>query len=277
MFLYAGEVSNWDLVMQDIVRRGEGDADSLKHERIMETVHDAYERRLASWASDPLLMPLGTNIGELRSKGLAMFGEKNMEKLLARITEAADGYTDKVLMLGWGDGPRNFVLHEENRDGSVSHAPSGFAAIGSGAAVALSQLHLLGQAKHTTLEETLYRIAAAKFAAEHAEGVGESTTIYVTWKKTDADGDYSPGRFIRTKEKQSLREIWEEWGKPTMPGEFPLAQRRSSFGKLRAIVHSSLIPSYVFDESSSTVRNFRMMRDDLISMQSASQKSKDSQ
>lgn len=271
LFLYAGQVGNWELMMQDMALLSQKDPACLSHERIADTVHRAFERRLAAWASDPLLMPLGTNIQELREKGVAMFGEGNVKKLMSRIIEAAHEYNDSVLLIGWGDNPLNFVLHEENRDGSTSHAPSGFAAIGSGAPVALSQLHILGQARHSTLEETLYRVAAAKFAAEHVEGVGESTVIHIAWKKMDQDADSRLGRFVRTREKDALREIWEEWGKPKLPGSLPAGQPRTTFSSLSAILKISDLPRHIFDPDCELKRHFQLVKDSL----QANEKKKD--
>ncbi|MGH9794972.1 MAG: hypothetical protein ACRD5G_09385 [Candidatus Acidiferrales bacterium] len=261
MFLHSGFPSNFDLMTLDLLECSVQESESLRPENIIATVHAGFRRRLAAWASDRLLMPLGTNLAELREKGVAMFGEKNVGQLMSRIIEAAEDWPDQLLLVGWGHGPRHFILHEENKDGSLSHVPSGFAAIGSGAAVAMSQLHLLGQAPHSTLEETLYRVAAAKFTAEHAEGVGVSTTFHVTWKQRPEDGTRDSGRFLRNKEKDTLRAIWHEYGNPRMPDGFSTPTLRTPFTELSAILRRSEVPAYIYDEETGATRNVRLMKD----------------
>jgi hypothetical protein len=100
----------------------------------------------------------------------------------------------------------------------VSHSLLGYAAIGSGGSTAASQLLMLKHARHSSLTETLYSVAAAKFSAEAADGVGQNTVIRVAWKRKDSDSrDQPPGRFIQLQEIDVLRAMWLESGKPKVP------------------------------------------------------------
>ena len=115
--------------------------------------------------------------------------------------------------MGKGKGRSNDLLREHV--GEESHKLHGFSAIGSGADVAMSQLMLLGQKRSSTLADTLYCVAAAKFASEHSNGlgVGERTSMHVSWKRgeTDPKGEVVVQR-ISEAEVASLRAIWNEQG-----------------------------------------------------------------
>jgi hypothetical protein len=101
-----------------------------------------------------------------------------------------------------------------DREGLASHALDGIAAIGSGADVAMSTMLVLGQNRGMTLEETLYSVASAKFAAERCEGVGRTTTMFVSWKRTESDPEKSRGgNFVHPPQvdeiKESVGQIWQ--------------------------------------------------------------------
>lgn len=87
---------------------------------------------------------------------------------------------------------------------------------------ALSTLMLLGHSKFSSLEETIYAVAAAKFIAEKSEheGVGPSTAMYVTHKRTASDPTGEPpGAHIQPEEMAALRDAWEKYGKPRIPDQ----------------------------------------------------------
>jgi hypothetical protein len=84
----------------------------------------------------------------------------------------------------------------------------------------MSALMNLKQARHSTLGDTIYAVAAAKFASEMTEddSVGQRTSMYVTWRRTDSDPpEKPPGRFLDDDELKELRAVWEEHGRPKMP------------------------------------------------------------
>ncbi len=77
---------------------------------------------------------------------------------------------------------------------------------------------LLGHNRSRRLEDTIYAVAAGKFAAELADGVGKDTSLLVTWKRRDANSEKRvAGKFIEPKEIEKLHEIWEECGRPKVP------------------------------------------------------------
>jgi hypothetical protein len=68
------------------------------------------------------------------------------------------------------------------------------------------------------LEETIYAVAAAKFAAERCDGVGEETRMFVTWKRRSSDPERKlAGNFVQPDKVQELRKLWEKYGKPSVP------------------------------------------------------------
>lgn len=100
----------------------------------------------------------------------------------------------------------------------ASHALDGIVAIGSGTDVAMSTMLVLGQNRAMTLEETLYSVASAKFAAERCEGVGRTTTMFVSWKRTDNDPENRrSGNFVHPPTNGRAKEGWDKYGKPRIP------------------------------------------------------------
>lgn len=85
---------------------------------------------------------------------------------------------------------------------------------------ALSTLLLLGQSRQSLLVDTLYNVAAAKFSTEKSydQDVGQNTSMFVQWKRTDGDDDAGlPGKWISDVHVGRLRELWEEHGRPKFP------------------------------------------------------------
>jgi hypothetical protein len=122
-----------------------------------------------------------------------------------------------LLAVGWGESPRSVVLYEVSSNGDFDHRLSGMATIGAGCDVALSTMMLLGQSRDSSLAETLYTVAAAKFASEKStEGdVGKKTSMWVAWKRTQADAvDPPPGKRVQEEDIIKLYKLWDVYGRP---------------------------------------------------------------
>jgi 20S proteasome alpha/beta subunit len=91
------------------------------------------------------------------------------------------------------------------------HDRFGYAAIGSGALRALLALSSYPFKRGLPLSEAIFGIAAAKFAAEGAEGVGEETILTVLEANTRTSGIF-PNQTIPV-----LRKMWRDL--PRFPGE----------------------------------------------------------
>jgi hypothetical protein len=158
---------------------------------------------------------------EFKTDGLEMFGEETFNRLTERIDSGANYFNDQLLAIGYGDNENAANIFEVGPT-LASHALSGVAAIGSGAEVALANVLLLKQARHRQLSDTIYAVAAAKFAAEmaHESDVGNTTLMYVGWKRTETDRpDKPPGAFLDQDEIVALRDVWEKHGKPRIPAQ----------------------------------------------------------
>ena len=84
----------------------------------------------------------------------------------------------------------------------------------------MSTLINLKQARHSSLGDTLYAVASAKFSAEMTEddSVGQRTTMFIAWRRGDNDApEKPPGQFLDVDELTGLRSLWEEHGRPKMP------------------------------------------------------------
>jgi hypothetical protein len=235
-FLYSGEPSNTDLIFEELRIETIQNREALSRENIHDTVSCAFKKRLAKWSADRNLCPYGFQMQEFLTKGKENFGEAKFAELCRNIEKDTENFRDELLVIGYGKSHHAAMLYEVNVYGENSHALTGLATIGSGRAVAMSTLLLLGCGRDTPFEDTLYAVAAAKFAAERCDGVGKDTTMFVTHKRTDKDkAGIPPGRFIPPEDVEILRDIWEKYSRPKIPDDallklHQIAQRAGSGG-----------------------------------------------
>jgi hypothetical protein len=125
-------------------------------------------------------------------------------------------------------------------DGDRDHQYAGISAIGSGSEVALSTMMLLGQSRDSSLLQTLYTVAAAKFASEKStEGdIGRKTSIFVTWKRTEADAEKPPIKFLEDAHVEQLYKLWDRYGRPQI-SDFVLLPVHQILQTLRVKYHPS--------------------------------------
>jgi hypothetical protein len=214
IFMFAGQLTNSDLIM-DGIREGFA---AGGEENIKALVRRAYRNRFAQWSADRFLSQYGLDMKEFTTKGVETFGEARFGELSRAIDQDAGNYQEQVLVVGWEKERKIPLIFSMSRDGLASQALDGIAAIGSGADVATSTMLVLRQSRFMTLEETIYSVAAAKFAAENCEGVGKTTTMFVSWKRTDDDPKGRPaGNFVQPADLEELRKMWERYGKTRIP------------------------------------------------------------
>jgi ATP-dependent protease HslVU (ClpYQ) peptidase subunit len=214
IFMFAGQLTNSDLIMdgirEDFAAEDKGNIKAI--------VRRAYRKRFAQWSADRFLSQYDLDMKEFTTKGVETFGEARFGELSRAIDQDAANYQEQVLVVGWEKERKIPLIFSVSRDGLASHALDGIAAIGSGADVAISTMLVLEQSRHMTLEETIYSVAAAKFAAENCEGVGKKTTMFISWKRTDDDPKGRPaGNFVQPEDLEELRRMWERHGKPRIP------------------------------------------------------------
>jgi ATP-dependent protease HslVU (ClpYQ) peptidase subunit len=219
-FLFAGQLSSTEMTMES-VRHADTKSDSaLTRENICETVREAYRKHSEQWSAIRHLAPFGLNMSDFLQKGRKFLGSKVAESLSSAIREDyLQNFHDEILVVGWGFSPRAATIYSISPSGDQLHGKDGLAAIGSGAEAALSTLMLLGHDASSSLEHAVYAVAAAKFSSE-GHGIGRDTRMWIGRKRlsTDSASD-TPGTMLNPDEIESLRGIWEKYGKPRIPSE----------------------------------------------------------
>jgi ATP-dependent protease HslVU (ClpYQ) peptidase subunit len=212
IFMFAGQLSNADLMM-DAIRPVQ-----FSPQEVKTLVRRAYRKRMAQWSVDRYLLQYEMDMEEFKTDGRNIFGEERFAELSRSIEQDSVNYQEQVLVVGWATSKTQPIFFGMDREGLASHALDGIAAIGSGADVAMSTMLVLGQNRGMTLEDTLYSVASAKFAAERCEGVGQTTTMFVSWKRTETDPEKSrSGNFVHPPQMDEIRKVWDRYGKPRIP------------------------------------------------------------
>jgi hypothetical protein len=137
-----------------------------------------FQRQLAK---DLVLSPYNLDIDGLIAKRQEL-GDALYERLMGDVARVQVGFEMLVFGFDKYEIPRVFTISNPTADNPsfVNHfSDTGFAAIGSGGYLADSQLFGASQYVATTLEETVYNVCAAKFAAESASDVGPTTYVRI--------------------------------------------------------------------------------------------------
>jgi 20S proteasome alpha/beta subunit len=232
LVLYAGMPANTALIiaaLREIVK------DKPTSENVRQVFYAAYCRRKGLLSSFPSLSSYDMSLETFKEDGLKIFGKSEFTRLSQEIAQTGTAFNEQLLVIGWGKTPHAVMLYEVSPDGDRDHHYSGIAAIGSGSEVALSTMMLLGQSRDSSLAETMYTVAAAKFASEKSigEDVGRKTSIYITWKRTAEDAtDKPPGKFIEEADIKKLYALWDRYGRPRISGQIflPVNQILQSIG-----------------------------------------------
>jgi len=169
----------------------------------------AFQRHLIEMRQDAVLGGYGMSMEDFLRNGKRRFADKQFQSMCERM-EAIDPKCE-FLVYGFDSQKRPHMFHVDNAgtDGVLDRP--GFSAIGSGKWAAETILYYLGQSIDKTLEETIFNVCAAKFAAERAVGIGPHTYLYVKrfnstlfqWKFKMIDDE--------------IRKAWNEQGAPRVP------------------------------------------------------------
>jgi hypothetical protein len=192
----------------------------IKREHIKGAISEAYSRFITKVSTYPVLSPWNMSVDYFTKHGRREFGTVVFQRMAGQIAENQARLDSSILLVGWGKAKASALIFEINSSAFASHDLGGaFEAIGSGKDIARSYLLLLGQTRDSSLSETLYNVAAAKFMAEKSQGqfVGETTTMHVSWKSESDDPERPAGNFLEMNEVDALRKIWEEHGRPRTP------------------------------------------------------------
>jgi hypothetical protein len=214
LVLYAGAPSNTSLIIDTI---HEVTQEKLTRANVQATLRTAYQRRKGLLSSFPSLSSYDETLEKFQESGLKRFGKYEFGRISQEIARNGREFEEQLLAVGWGDSPASVMLYEVSSNGDFDHRLSGIAAIGIGCDVALSTMMLLGQSRDSSLAETLYTVAAAKFASEKStEGdVGKKTSMYITWKRTQTDAiNPPPGNLVQEEHITELHKLWDAYGRP---------------------------------------------------------------
>lgn len=167
----------------------------------------AFQQHLSEVATNQVLGRFGINMKEFLKTGKKQLDPATFAALSDEIRKVQ---TDlQFLVYGFDkDGtPHLFKVFCPGVD-AVFDKP-GFAAIGSGESASDALLYYFNQARHRTLEETVFNVCAAKFMAERA-GVGQDTFLFVS--------QYGSAGFShKSTLVNDIRTEWESGGRPRVP------------------------------------------------------------
>ena len=140
---------------------------------IQSTVSEVYKSMFSEFSSGYLSRYGLSGISEFRSSGLSHFGEKFYE-----ICQAIDKYDLGMELLGYGFDPDGspHIFDVLNPGIVTNHDLLGYSVIGSGSYMATASLRR--RKIPYDRKSVAYRLLEAKFSAETASGVGESTTLF---------------------------------------------------------------------------------------------------
>ena len=207
--MFAGDPSRFPTLM-DRVREVLGDVRNtrLTLGTVTAAFESAYRLELLNLIEVDILRPYGLAHDEFIRKGKRLLGEVRFNHVMDQVVAVDLGI--EVLVAGL-DGTGQTQLFSVSSRGLVTQAALPYHAIGAGAPVALGTLYPLTYfpTPMPDLTETVYRVCAAKFAAETVPSVGKSTHAMII----------SPmaGTWTLLMEIDRLRELWLTKGQPPVP------------------------------------------------------------
>lgn len=179
----------------------------------------AYQRHLAEMREDAVLSGYKMTCEDFAKHGKRRFTERTYEDLRARM-EAIEPKSE-FLVFGFDSTKRPHIFCVEGVGTDRVLDKPGFCAIGSGKWAADAILFYLEQSIDKTLEETIFNVCAAKFAAERY-GVGKHTYLFVK-RRGSIMFSWKSGML------EDIRKAWEEKGAPRVPaGVIEAIKQRSA-------------------------------------------------
>lgn len=178
-----------------------GDAGPIVSEiEAKKAVQAAYEKELSERFFREHLARFGYgSITEFRQSGFTEMGKDlyhHYAKELARFDLGLE-----LLVYGFDEGGKRHLFEVANPGKIISHNLRGFAAIGSGALMALAAFNR--RPISSGLPETIYRLLDAKFSSETAPEVGKKTHVFLMNNKRKFS-------VMSSDEVAKIRAIWDE-------------------------------------------------------------------
>ena len=139
----------------------------------------AYAYRLQRKVETEILGPIGYGFEEFKEKGLAQLGQQDFTRLLYEIQQQRLGL--EVLVSGF-DRTEPHIFSVTSPGKITYYSQVGFWAVGSGDTHALgSFFNARNPLSSLDRASTLYRVCEAKFNAENAVGVGQTTCVMIVY------------------------------------------------------------------------------------------------
>jgi hypothetical protein len=165
----------------------------------------AYASELVAFGDTEYLAPLGLSRTEFLNDGLRYLGDIEFTRILRKLSKVRLGTS--LLIFGFDDGGGHIAYTTETGRVYRRDNKPAFYAIGSGASAALGLLNLDPDfwAYTFEIEPMLYKLCAAKFAAQAAvRTVGDKTIAMVCSQQPD-------GRdvvFLFDEQLRAIRDLW---------------------------------------------------------------------
>lgn len=174
--MFAGDVGRFSQIHEramTILRQGD---QRVNRVAVSDALRQAYAAELSQMAGDYLRPFEGLHAFEL--EGRARFGDDLFQKFVHHI-RALDTEVE-ILVLGFAGGYDIPVLMTMSGRGEIQPEELTYTAIGSGSEAAIVTLDCNSEFTHSSdIGEIVYRICAAKFTAEVADGVGKDTVVAI--------------------------------------------------------------------------------------------------
>ncbi len=193
---FAGDTS-WFLPIREAIRAITTDDSS--GDEVVEAARAGYVAQRRRVFEQTVLSPFGLDVPSLLSKGRAIFGEDEFNRLCCALTDF--DFRFQLVLGGWSKAKQQTRLVSiENPGVVIDHFIEGAVAIGEGAALAAGHLWATYN-RYGSRERALYRVVEAKFISEATRSVGPDTTVFVM----DFDGGI---RHVLNDNCEKLRVVW---------------------------------------------------------------------
>jgi hypothetical protein len=176
-------------------------------------VDNAYSEQLQAQIENKILRKRGYNTDSFQK----LAKNRCTSEVYARVWDqiGKEKFSLTLMVTGHDENGSGHIWLVDGESAPASYNSISFWAIGSGASAALSRiaLYLSKHREFTSLEEALYVAVTAKFAAESAENVGRSTSVFINkhWKH-EVDSI-----LVGENAVLAMRTHWDTHGVPPVP------------------------------------------------------------
>jgi hypothetical protein len=219
------DVRNWTLLFSGpmgdglaITRAFKERVEGLEHESanaVISIADAVFHERINYLSSYPVLLPFNLTYEKFEREGQQIFPTEYHAEMLRQIDINSRAVNIQLLLCGWGQyEPTLCTIDTVN--GVTPREKEGFAAIGSGGAIANTLLMYYAQSSLNSVHpdmswpNALLSVCAAKFFAERAEGVGRHSWVRIVSRQQDPV-------WMTSDEIAEIKQWWNKWAAPATP------------------------------------------------------------